>query len=940
MKPRSLFALMLSALLLFISVSSAQELNFKSLNESVPFDKSIVRGKLDNGLTYFIKKNKKPENRAELRLVVRAGSVNEDDNQKGLAHLCEHMAFNGTKSFPKDSLVNLIENMGMRFGPDLNAYTSFDETVYMLQVPTDEMQKFKNGMQILEEWAHLVKYEDTEIDKERGVVIEEWRLGKGAEDRVWTKQLPVLFHNSKYADRNVIGDTMVLRYASYETVKKFYKDWYRPDLMSVIVVGDVDMAEVEKMIKSQFSTLKPIANARPREEYKIPAHKDILISLETDPELSYPEISLYFKYDSREQGSYEDFRKNRVESLIGGMISQRLKEYTTKPNPPFLFAYSNLGSFIGGIYSSTFYCYPNPASLMNSYETLVKEAFRAKQNGFTQSELDRAKIESIRFIEKAAKEKDKTESKDYAAELVRHITDKESVPGIDNEVILFKKFFDEIHLKEVNEYVQNIIKPENLVILVSAPSTQSTIPNKDEFLAKFKEIAQSKLDAYKDNVSDKPLFSKKINPGKVVKEEKIKEIDMTKWTLSNNINIYLKRTDFKNDEISIRGFSRGGTSLVSDEDYYSAFLAASIENEAGVGDFDNNMLDKKLAGKIAYAQANITELSEDIYAGGSPEDLETIFQLINLRVTEPRKDTSAFLSVIDKYKTEIENGLNNPENLFYDSLLVFSFNNHKRVNPFRTTQNLKYVDLNKAYSIFKQRFADMGDFNFVIIGTFDYDKIKPLIEKYIGSLPNTNSKESWKDVKRYPIQGKNEMSMNVGMEQKSQVEIKVYGEFDNNPQERFNINALIEVLDIRLREVIREEKSGTYGAYAYPVLAKYPRNTYTINIGWGCDPKRVDELTKAAYDILDELKSKPTSQENVNKVKEMQRKERETQLKENRYWMNFIYSSLNNEENILNILDVEKRIDALTAEDIQKTALKYLNSKNILRAVMYPKVVK
>lgn len=940
MKPRSLFALMLSALLLFISVSSAQDLNFKSLNESVPFDKSIVRGKLDNGLTYFIKKNKKPENRAELRLVVRAGSVNEDDNQKGLAHLCEHMAFNGTKSFPKDSLVNLIENMGMRFGPDLNAYTSFDETVYMLQVPTDEKQKFQNGMQILEEWAHLVKYEDTEIDKERGVVIEEWRLGKGAEDRVWNKQLPVLFHNSKYADRNVIGDTMVLRYASFETVKKFYKDWYRPDLMSVIVVGDIDIAEVENMIKSHFSNLKPLANPRPREEYKIPPHKDILISLETDPELSYPEISLYFKYDSREQGSYDDFRKNRVESLIGNMISQRLKEYTTKPNPPFLFAYSSLGSFIGGIYSSTFYCYPNPAALMNSYETLVKEAFRAKQNGFSQSELDRAKIESIRFIEKAAKEKDKTESKDYAAELVRHITDKESVPGIDNEVILFKQFFNEIHLKEVNEYVQNIIKPENLVILVSAPANQNKIPNKDEFLSKFNDIAKSNLEAYKDNVSDKPLFSKNVNPGKIVKEEKIKELDMTKWTLSNNINIYLKKTDFKNDEISIRGFSRGGTSLVSDDDYYSAFLAASIENEAGLGDFDNNMLDKKLAGKIAYAQANISELGEDIYAGGSPEDLETIFQLLNLRVTEPRKDSSAFLAVIDKYKTEIENGLNNPENLFYDSLLVYSFNNHKRVNPFRTTQNLKFVDLNKAYSIFKQRFADMGDFNFIIIGAFDYDKIKPMIEKYIGSLPNTNSKENWRDVKRYPIQGKNEMAMNVGMEQKSQVEIKIYGDFENNPQERFNINALIEVLDIRLREVIREEKSGTYGAYAYPILTKYPKNIYTINIGWGCDPKRVDELTKAAYDILDELKSKPTSQENVNKVKEMQRKERETQLKENRYWMSFIYSTLNNEENILNILDVEKRIDALTAEDIQKTAAKYLNSKNVLRAVMYPKELK
>lgn len=934
---RFLSVLLLTALVFGFSEVFAQ-LQMKNLDDKLPHDKNVKIGKLQNGIIYFLRENKKPENRLEMRLAIKAGSVLEDDDQQGLAHFVEHMCFNGTKNFPKNELIKYLESTGMRFGADLNAYTSFDETVYMLQIPTDDEQIIKNGFQVLEDWAHNVSFDNEEIDKERGVILEEWRLGKGAQDRIMKKQLPAILYKSRYADRLPIGDTNVIMHHKYETLKRFYKDWYRPDLMAVVVVGDMPVEKMEAMVKEHFGRLKQVDNPKPRTKYTMPEHNYPVVSIATDKELQMSQAMVIYKHDELDESTYRTYRINLVNGLIGTMLNTRLQEVVRKPDAPMIYAGGGANRFVGPL-RAFFLIGIAKENMTHTIEALLTEGFRARQHGFTASELDRAKEQSMTMIETAYKERDKTKSDNFAREYVSHFLVGEAFPGVDYEYEIYKTFMPEITIDEVNELMRGYIRDKNIVITLSSnEKPENIMPSEDEVKSLYNRISKSEIEPYKDVVSDEPLFSREVVPGKITKKGEKKKIGVTEWTLSNGVKVILKPTDFKNDEILFRAYSPGGVSLASDADFLSAQQASGIINESGLAQFEQNVLEKKLAGKNVSVMPFIGDLTEGMWGSSTPKDLETALQLINLYFTEPRKDTDAFKTEIGRLKELIKNSQNDPDAVFRDSIRAIMGQYHFRAMPI-TMEKIDKIDYEKAFNFYVDRFADASDFTFFFVGNFDLATIEPLILKYIGSLPNKNRKESWKDVGIKSPKGKIEKVVNKGIEPKSSVRLSITGDFDYSLENRFQLQAMTELLNIRLREVIREDKGGVYGIGARGSSEKYPKGKYSISVGFGCSPDRVEELISAVNDVFKELKEKSADEKNLNSIKEILKREFEKNSKENRFWLNGLYDYyfLGYEKNIEESFEnFNKKVDKLTIQDLNKTANKYLKLDNYARFVLYP----
>ena len=910
-------------------------MSFKA-DDVIPLDPDITYGRLDNGITYYIKYNAKPEKRAELRLAVNAGSVLEDDDQQGLAHFVEHMAFNGTKNFEKHELVDFLESIGMRFGPELNAYTYFEETVYMLQVPTDSSELLETSFQILEDWAHQLTLADDEIDRERGVIIEEWRLGRGAGARMLDKQFPVMLQGSKYAKRLPIGKKDVVQNCSYETLKKFYYDWYRPDLMAVVAVGDFDKDKIESMIKKYFGGIPSKADARPRVEYPVPDHKETLFAIATDPEATSASVSVYYKHPKEKTVTVADYRRDIVNSLYNSMLSQRLHELTKLPEPPFLYAYSGESGFVRSKELYTLGAGVEDDGVEKGLEALLVEAERVRKFGFTQTELDRQKKESMRWIERFYNERDKTESRNLAREYNSNFLNGEAAPGIVYEYELYQQYLPTITLEDVNRVAAEMITDENRVVLVSAPEKPDLeVPDEQALLAVFDKVKSEEILAYEDRVSDEPLLPVVPEPSKVVAEEYYEDLGVTHWTLANGVEVVLKPTEFKNDEILMTAYSPGGHSLISDEEYIPAVTAADIVSEGGVGTFDQIELDKKLAGKVVRVSPRIGSLSENIEGGCSPEDYETMLQLVYLYFTAPRKDSIAFQAYLTRMKAYLENRSARPESAFYDTVQVVMSRHHYRSRPM-TPAMMEELDLNRSFRIFKERFADASDFTFVFVGNLDMDKVRPLVETYLGGLPSTRQEESWRDLHINPPEGRVKKEVRKGMEPKSQLQIVFNGDFVWNRLNRYNLNAMIEAFRIKLREVIREDLGGTYGVRMYGRAAKEPEHKYTIEIGLGCDPERVNEIIGMIMTQIDSLKNFGLDESYIAKVKEMQRRERETSIKRNNFWLRNLSSVYSNHEDPMNILDYEELVDKLSVETVKAAARQYFDTANYIQVVLYP----
>ncbi len=902
----------------------------------IPPDPSIKIGKLSNGLTYYIKYNSRPEKRAELRMAVKVGSVVEDDDQKGLAHFCEHMAFNGTKSFPRQELVNYVESIGMGFGADLNAYTSYDQTVYMLKVPTDDHEKLMKGLKIIEEWAYSVSYEDKEIDKERGVVLEEERMYRSAESRVDRKHMPISLYKSKYAERDVIGDTNIIAKAPYSASKRFYTDWYRPDLMAVFVVGDIDVNEMEKYIIDNFSKYSNPANARKREEYPMPYHDELLISVETDKELSFPTVQFEILHERIDRSLAENSKEIAIRGLANSIINKRLSEYTTKPNPPFQYASVSYSRNLGDKDSYGGWVYAKGDNVSVSLEILLKEIFRAQQNGFTDSELERVKSENLRYMEKAVSEKDKTESNRIVSGMISNFLTSYPIPSPEYSFDKAKELFPQITLKDINLAIKNMIKDKSVKIIISAPERADVkLPTKENITALYNKMKSEKYETYVDFIPDKPLFDKQVTPGKITSSKINSVMDFKELELSNGAKVILKSTDFKNDEITFAANSYGGASLVRDDEYQSAENAPSIISTSGLGPYDDTQLKKYMSGKIAYVSASLGDQSESMRGQASPKDMELFFQMINLRFSEPKIDDNAYKAYIDNVIQSYKDSQNDPEAAFYDTMTSIMSNYHPRYG-YVTMEKINQINKEKALKVYKERFSDASDFTFYFVGAFKYEEIEPLIEKYIGSLPGKGLKETWKDDGLTRPKDKFVKKVYSGIEYKSRIAYQYYGDYEYNYKNNILLAALNEAMNIRLREVIREDKSGTYGAYMRISPMKIPKEQYTVSIGWGCSPDRVDELSEALENIIKEVQEKPLDVSYVQKYQESAKRNRETNVRLNYWWLSQIQSLIEQRMTESDFTNYMNYVNALTVNDIHEAAKKYLVLDKFGKFVHYP----
>ena len=906
------------------------------LNDEIPLDNNILTGKLDNGIRYYIRVNKKPEDRAFLRLAVNAGSILENDDQRGLAHFVEHMAFNGSKHFQKNDLINYLESIGMRFGADINAYTSFDETVYKLEVPTDSAIMLEKGFQIMEDWAHDLSFDPAEIDKERGVVIEEWRLGRGANSRMFDKQVPVLLKDSKYAERLPIGKKEIIEKCSYETLKSFYDVWYRPDLMAVFAVGDFDKDKIEELVKKHFSGIPGGKNTKERKLFPVPDQDQLLFSIVTDPEATNTIISFYHKMDLEPQDKVKDYRRQLVENLFDRMFNTRLNELSRKANPPFLNAYSSEGSFIRTKDFYTLSGMVKDSGITTGLETLLIEAQRVKKYGFTQTELSREKESMFSGMEQAYNERDKTESGDFVDEYIRNFLTREPAPGIAYEYELYKQYVPDITLDEVNKLSDIWIQEKNSVVLVNAPEKKGlTLPSENDLRSIFNKVKNSDLHAYEDKFSNLPLIDKLPVPSKILSEKKNDELKLTEVKLANGVKIILKPTNFKNDEIYFNAFGPGGSSLADSSLFVSASMASSLVQNSGVGNFDLMQLHKLLAGKVVNVVPFIGELNEGLTGSSSVKDMETMFQLIYLCFTSPHIDSTSFIS----FKTKIQNYLINrgasPEVAFQDTIQVTLGNYNYRRLPW-TVNTLDGMDMDKSLNFYKERFADASGFTFVFVGNFDTTKIKPLIETYLGGLPSLTRGETWRDLKILPPKGIVEKKVLKGVEPKSLVNITFSGNYDWNTQNNYDFYSMLDVLRIKLREILREDKGGTYGVSVNGSAIKIPEQMYSMTISFGCAPEHVEDLVKTTFTELDSLKNYKVSDVYITKVKETQKREFEINTKENKFWLSSLQLYYFYNLDLSLIMKYPERVEKFNSDVVQKTTQKYFDDKNYLKVVLYP----
>ncbi len=941
-RPRALLALFPALLLAFACgaglapPAQAPSVAPAAAEASIPFDAAVATGQLDNGLKYYVRANGKPENRASLRLVVDVGSLVEDDDQRGLAHFVEHMAFNGTESFAKQELVDYLERIGMRFGADVNAYTSFNETVYMLEVPTDDEETVETAFQILEEWAHKVSFEDEEIDLERGVVVEEWRLGRGARGRIGDEQLPVLFHGSRYAERKVIGAKDVLETAPPEVLRRFYRDWYRPDLMAVVAVGDFDETDVVGRIERHFGGIGGPAEPRSRPEYEIPGHRDTLTSIVTDPEATSINVMVGYKRPAERADDAAALRRQLIDSIYDSMMIARLGELALLPDPPYQGAYAASGP-LGrerSIYQLA--AQVRDRGALRGLATLLTEARRVEVHGFTQAELERTKVEILRGIERSWEERDKRESGRYARAYVSHFLEDDPQPGIEYVRDLYNELVPGVALDEVNARAQQWLTDENRVILVSGPDkADAGLPTKQALLASFDEVADLAVTPWVDRTRDDPLVASRPQPGTIVEEEEIAAVGAIRWRLSNGVTMVLKPTDFKNDQVLLAGYSPGGHSLVPEEDYITAIQASGLVSELGLGVFDQIELGKKLTGKVAGVRASIREISESVSGGASPKDLETMFQLLYLQFTGARRDEKAFESYLSTMNGYLENQQASPAFWFDREWNHTTFGEHPR-RRLLTLDTMDELDLDRALEIYRERFADASEFIFTLVGSFDPAELRPLVETWVATLPATGRQETWRDVEAYAKPTVSRFEVRRGIEPHSRVRLVFHGFTDWSPSNDHLASSMAEALRIQLREVMREDLGGVYGVSVFSNISRHPRGRYNSGVSFSCDPERTDELLTTAIGEIEQLKAVGPTQDTIDKVREIQRRGRETALEQNRFWLSQLHSHEVNGLPLEEILNHDSMVEAVTVESVREAARAYFDSERYVQGVLRP----
>lgn len=906
------------------------------LGQTIPVDPLITVGSLPNGLRYYVRENKLPQARAELRLVVKAGSVLEDEDQRGLAHFVEHMAFNGTLHFPKQEISNFMQSLGMRFGAHVNAHTSFDETVYELQIPTSSPAVIDRSLTILEDFAHAVSFDPVEIDKERGVILEEWRLGLGAGERIQDAQFPILLKGSRYAERLPIGKPDIIRNVNHDRLKQFYTDWYRPDLMAVIAVGDFDKSAIEAQIKTRFASIPPGASPKPRPDYAVPEQPGTVYSVITDPELTQTSVSVFTKMPARDQSTVGSYRQQMAERLFSGMLSARLDELTQQPNAPFLAAQTGRGIFVRTEEVTSLNALVAPGGVERGLAALFTEIDRVARFGFTATELDRQGRDLQRFLENAAVEKNKSPSGPLADEFIRNFLQGEPIPGIVYEYALNQRFLPEITLAELNALAREWMPDRNRVVAISAPEKdRATLPDAAKMTAVIAATSGKPLTAYVDTVSTQPLLAPLPSAGRVATTSTNEPLGITEWRLSNGVRVVLKPTTFKEDEILFRAISPGGTSLASDRDFIPAETADEVIAQGGLGKLRSLDLNKVLAGRSVSVRADIGETEEGLGGGSSRKDLETMFQLIYLTFTAPRPDPVAFGVFKEQLKVALANQDALPDTAFDDALNAALTQNHVRAQPLKVA-NLDQMNLDKSLAFYKDRFADASDFTFVFVGSFDLATMKPLVEQYLASLPSLHRNESAKDVGIHPPTGVVEKQVRKGIEPKSQVSIVFTGPFQNDEMHRLTLRAMGEMLSGNLQKTLREDLGGTYGVSVEPRFTKRPSEEYRITISFACDPARTASLVKTTFELIDEFRASGPSEGQVADAREALMRDFETNSQRNGYLLSRILYKYEYGENVADVFNVRPLVDRLTAPLIRDAARTYLDTRRYVEVTLLP----
>lgn len=917
----------------------AQQMQFPPL----PVDKNVRIGQLDNGLTYYIRHNKLPENRAEFYIAQKVGSILEEPQQRGLAHFLEHMAFNGTKNFPGDDkglgVIPWCETVGIKFGTNLNAYTSIDETVYNISnAPIDRTGVLDSCLLILHDWSNYILLKDNEIDKERGVIREEWRSRNSGILRVYTDLLPTIYPGDKYADCMPIGSIDVINNFPYKDIRDYYHKWYRPDLQGIVIVGDIDVDAVEAKLKAVFADVQKPVNPAERTYYPVADNKEPIVAIGTDKEVDDPSIEIYFKQDATpdsEKNNVGYLASQYMTSMISSMLNARLSELVQSANPPFTRASSYYSDFFVAKTKEAFALSASSKAdgIETALKTLLQETERARRFGFTESEYARARANYLQSLESAYNEREKTKHGSYVREYVQNFLNGEPIPGIEAEYAMMNQLAPNIPLQAMNMVMQQLVPDSNQVVIIAGPAKEGLkYPTKEEVINLLKGMKDLDLQAYVDKVSDEPLMKEAPKGGKIISEKEGDIYGSTKLVLSNGVTVYVKKTDFKADEIRMKGTSLGGKSIFPDKDALNFAVMDNVIAVGGLGNFSQVDLTKVLAGKKVSVNAGLGATTENVFGTCSPKDFETMMQLTYLTFTAPRKDAEAFESFKNRMKAQLESAQANPLSSINDSLQKAMYNNHPRVVMMKP-EMVDQIDYDRILEMYNDRFKDASDFTFYFVGNIDLETAKPLIAEYLGALPAINRKETFKDTKMSIRKGvyKNEYAK----EQQTPTATIVFLYSGKAPYTLKNdilLSFATQVLDMVYTEEVREKEGGTYGVNCFGDLQKYPKEQLLLQIVFQTDPAKKDKLAGIVVDELKKLAAEGPSDVHLQKVKEYMLKKYADNQKENGYWMNnlndYFYYGMDMTEGYTDI------VNSITAKDIQKFVSDLLKQGNEIEVTM------
>lgn len=899
----------------------------------IPTDPKVRVGKLDNGLTYIIRHNERPKNQADFYIAQKVGSILEEDNQQGLAHFLEHMCFNGTKHFPGKALTNWLESVGVKFGANLNAYTSIDETVYNISsVPLVRESITDSCLLILSDWSCGLTLDTKEIDAERGVIHEEWRTRENANLRMITSILPKAYQGDKYAYRMPIGKMEVVDNFKPKALRDYYKKWYRPDQQCIIVVGDIDVDKIEAKIKALFSPIKMPKKAAPREYVKVTDNVEPIVCIAQDKENPSTSFSIMIKHDPipvemRQTPMY--YVNNFAVSAVSTMLNSRLAEMSKKPDCSFLGASVGDSQFLlsANKYAFTASAVFKEDSVMQAMSLLSREIQRAAQFGFTPEEYERVKINTLKSYEVSYNERDNQFTDGFSKEYVRYFTQDEPSAGIEMEYQIMQMVVNNLPLDEVNKYFKQLVDDsKNLVILFEGPEKEGYVPpTEEQLLAAYNAPKSETLTAYVDNTPKEPLMTELPTPGTIVKEEKGK-FGSTVLTLSNGVRVVVKPTDFKADEISMSAYSPGGSSLFGNDEIVQISVFNDVVSLGGLSKFSNDDLRKMLAGKTASASTSVSGMYENASGGCTNKDFETMLQLNYLNFTAPRQDMEAYDKFRQSLRLNLEQQEKLPETEFGDSVTFAVYNGHPRSANMKADW-VDRINYDRCMEMYRERFADASDFTFVFVGNIDLETARPLFCQYLASLPSTGRKETWKDNGMRIRKGEYKNVVHKELQtKKASVIVLRTGDVEYNLRNNLMLNMISQALNTIYLEEVREKEGGTYGVSVGASLNRYPVEQAVIQISFDTDPARRADMTKIVKDQLERFIATGPTPESLQKIKEYMLKSYTQNQRENGYWMGRLVAFY--QDGMDNHTDYEKIVNSITIADLCAMTKKILSQNN------------